>query len=216
MSTSPPRRTRSKESSIASSYAIVTAPAVDLSMQELREFSEMDMEQNKNKAELDRLIKKHGADNILINALRLNNNKIDSWGNFITKLRSMAPIDMTKLQWLDLSFNKFTTIEPSIAKLKGLRKLHLHANLIRDIRDVQKLVDLPELADLTLHGNPIEERGRGKYRNYIIGNLPRLRSLDFTPLTERDKALASSFCRNTSLMKTVFTDDEKGRQREPK
>ena len=99
MSTSPPpRRSRAKESSIASSYSVVTAPAVDLSMQELREFSEMDMEQNKNKAELDRLIKKHGADNVLINALRLNNNKIDSWSNFITKLRIMAPIDMTKLQ----------------------------------------------------------------------------------------------------------------------
>ncbi|OHT11884.1 Leucine-rich repeat-containing protein 51 [Tritrichomonas foetus] len=214
--TTPPKRQRPKESTIASAYAIVTAPAVDLSMQELREFSEMDMEQNKNKAELDRLIKRNGADRILINALRLNNNKIDAWGGFITKIRSMSPIDISKLQWLDLSFNKFTTIEPTIAKLKGLRKLHLHANLIHDIRDVQKLVELPELVDLTLHGNPIEERGRGKYRNYIIGQLPNLRSLDFTPLTERDKALASSYCKNYSLMKGVFTDEERGRNKDPK
>lgn len=211
MATSPPRRQKPKESPISSSYAVVTAPPIDLSMQELREFTEMDMEQNKNKAELDKLIKRNGVDNVLINCLRLNNNKIDSWTGFLTKLRSMTPIDITRIQWLDLSFNKFTTIETSISRLKGLRKLYLHANQIKDIRDVQKLADLPELIDVTLHGNPIEERGRGKYRNYIIGTLPTLKSLDFTPLTERDKAIAGSFCKNQSLLKTVFTDDEKGK-----
>ena len=81
------------------------------------------------------------------------------------------------------------------------------------IRDVQKLVELPKLRDLTLHGNPIEDRGRGKYRNFIIAQLPNLRSLDFTPLTQRDKGIAGSFCKNGSLMKTVFTDEERGRAR---
>ena len=211
MSTTTERQ-RPKKSSISSLYQVVTAPAVDLSMQELREFSEMDMEQNKNKAELEKLIKKHGSENVVVNALRLNNNKIDSWGSFLTKLRSMAPLDVSRLQWLDLSFNKLTTIEASISRLKALKKLQLHANLIHDIRDVQKLVDLPDLQDLTLHGNPIEERGRGKYRNYIIGLMPRLRSLDFTPLTERDKALAASYMKNDTLRKGIFTDEEKGKK----
>ena len=202
-----------KRASVASSYAIITAPAIDLSMQELREFSEMAMDQNKNKAELEKLIKRHGQEKVLINALRLNNNKIASWLNFLSTLRTMAPLDINQIEWLDLSFNQLQTIEASITKLKGLTKLHLHANQIHDIRDVQKLVELPKLRDLTLHGNPIEDRGRGKYRNFIIAQLPNLRSLDFTPLTQRDKGIAGSFCKNGSLMKTVFTDEERGRAR---
>jgi Leucine-rich repeat (LRR) protein len=198
-----------RESMVAQAYAIVTAPCVDLSMQELREFSEMSMEQNKNKAELERLIRQHGVANVSVNALRLNNNKIAGWLNFLSTLRSMAPLEFTKLEWLDLSFNQLQSIEPSIGRLKGLTKLHLHANQIRDIRDVQKLVDLPRLRDLTLHGNPIEERGRGKYRNFIIAQLPNLRSLDFTSLTERDKGIAASFCHNTTLLKSVFTEEER-------
>jgi hypothetical protein len=203
-----------KESIVAASYAIVTAPCVDLSMQELREFSEMSMEQNKNKAELDRLLRQHGPANVSVNALRLNNNKIAGWLNFLSTLRNMAPLDFSKLEWLDLSFNQLQSIEPSVGRLKGLTKLHLHANQIRDIRDVQKLVDLPRLRDLTLHGNPIEERGRGKYRNYIIAQLPNLRSLDFTSLTERDKGIAKSFCQNGTLLKSVFTDEERGKSRD--
>lgn len=202
-----------KRASVASSYAIITAPAIDLSMQELREFSEMAMDQNKNKAELEKLIKRHGQEKVLINALRLNNNKIASWLNFLSTLRTMAPLDINQIEWLDLSFNQLQTIEASITKLKGLTKLHLHANQIHDIRDVQKLGELPKLRDLTLHGNPIEDRGRGKYRNFIIAQLPNLRSLDFTPLTQRDKGIAGSFCKNGSLMKTVFTDEERGRAR---
>jgi Leucine-rich repeat (LRR) protein len=145
----------------------------------------------------------------VINSLRLNNNKISGWVSFLATLRGMVPIDFTKIEWLDLSFNQLQGIEASVARLKGLSKLHLHANQIRDIHDVQKLVELPRLRDLTLHGNPIEERGRGKYRNFIISTLPNLRSLDFTSLTERDKGIAQSFCSNQSLRRTVFTDDEK-------
>lgn len=210
----PPRSKKPKErvSSIAASYAVVTAPCVDLSMQELRELAEMSMDQNKNKKELDRLIKRHGQENVVINCIRLNNNKIASWMSFLSTLRTMQPIDITRIEWLDLSFNQLQTIEPSITKLKGLAKLHLHANQIRDIRDVQKLVELPNLTDLTLHGNPIEDRGRGKYRNYIISQLPNLRSLDFTSLTERDKGIARSFCCNGTLLKSVFTDEERGRR----
>jgi hypothetical protein len=178
-------------------------------MQELREFSEMSMEQNKNKDELEQLIKKHGSQNVLINSLRLNNNKIAGWGSFFATLRGMVPIDHMRIEWLDLSFNQLQGIEVSVARLKGLSKLHLHANQIRDIHDVQKLTDLPKLRDLTLHGNPIEERGRGKYRNFIIATLPNLRSLDFTTLTERDKGIAQSFCANQSLRRTVFTDEER-------
>jgi hypothetical protein len=209
-------KAKPRESTIAASYQVVTAPCIDLSMQELREFSEMTMEQNKNKDGLERLLKRHGPENVVINAVRLNNNKIAGWLNFLSTLRTMSPIDFTRLEWLDLSFNQLQTIETSIGRLKSLSKLHLHANQIRDIRDVQKLTDLPRLRDLTLHGNPIEERGRGKYRNFIIAQLPNLRSLDFTSLTDRDKGIAQSFCHNATLLKTVFTEEERGKTKDQK
>lgn len=210
------KRAKPKGSSIASSYAITTAPCVDLSMQELRDFHEMSMDQNKNKAELDRLIKKHGTDNIVINSIRLNNNKIANWTKFVSTLKEMVPIDINRIEWLDLSFNQLENIDPRISKLVSLRKLHLHANKIANINDVQILVDLPQLRDLTLHGNPIEDRGRGKYRNFIISLMPKLRSLDFTSLTERDKGIAQSFCANTTLRQSIFTDEEKKAKKDGK
>ncbi|KAH0786078.1 Leucine-rich repeat-containing protein 51 [Histomonas meleagridis] len=183
-------------------------------MQELREFSEMSLEQNKNKTELDRLIRRHGADKVIVNCLRVNNNKISSWINFLSTLRSMPVIDLNNIAWIDLSFNQLQSIESSICKLKNLQMLHLHGNQIHDIRDVTKLTELTQLRDLTLHGNPIEERGRGKYRNFIIGTLPHLRSLDFTSLTERDKSSAISFCSNPSLLRSVLTDEERKKKPE--
>ena len=208
----PPERERKKVSPIASNYSTITAPPIDLSMRELREFSEMKLDENQNAAETERLIKKHGKDNVIINAVRLNNNKIASWVNFIGSLKTM--VDIAQIQWLDLSFNQLQTIEPSIGRLRGLRKLHLHANKITDITDVQKLQELENLKDLTLHGNPIEDRGRQKYRNYIISLLPQLHSLDFTPLTSRDKAIAQSFCSNPSLRRQCLTDAERNKKRE--
>jgi Leucine-rich repeat (LRR) protein len=214
VSISPAKKPKPKESTIAALYQVVTAPCVDLSMQELREFAEMSLEQNKNKTEFERLTRQHGSANIIVNAIRLNNNKIAGWANFLSTLKRL-PVDVHRIEWLDLSFNQLQTIEPSIGKLKGLVKLHLHANQIRDIHDVQKLADLRLLTDLTLHGNPIAERGRGKYRSFIIGQLKNLRSLDFTSLTERDHGLAESFCRNPTLMKSIWTDDERGKGKDP-
>lgn len=204
--------TKKGVSSIAASYSKITAPPIDLSMRELREFSEMKMDENQNAEELKRLIKKHGQENVIINAVRLNNNKISAWPNFIGSLKVM--VEITQIQWLDLSFNQLQTIEPVIGRLRGLVKLHLHANKISDITDVMRLQELENLRDLTLHGNPIEDRGRQKYRNYIISCLPKLNSLDFTSLTSRDKAIAESFCKNPVLRKSCLTDAEKNKKKE--
>lgn len=203
---------KNKASSIASTYSVITAPAVDLSMRELREFSEMKLDENQNSEKTEKLIKKYGKDNVIINSVRLNNNKISNWVNFITSLRAM--VDINQIQWLDLSFNQLGTIEDSLTRLKSLRKLHLHANKITDIQDVLKLSKLEFLKDLTLHGNPIEDRGRTKYRNFIISALPTLNSLDFTSLTSRDKSIASSFCENPVLKKSCLTDAEKAKRKD--
>lgn len=179
-------------------------------MRELREFSEMKKDEDKNAEETERMIKKHGAEQVLVNCLRLNNNKISSWTRFTTSVRSI--INPAQISWLDLSFNQLPTIDPALTGLTNLRKLHLHANCITNILDVQNLTELQRLTDLTLHGNPIEERGRQKYKSFIIGTLPNLRSLDFTPLTARDKALAQTFYSNPSLKRTIMTEEDKPKQ----
>jgi hypothetical protein len=36
-----------------------------------------------------------------------------------------------------------------------------------------------------------------------------VRSFDFTSLTERDKEIAASFCQNGTVLKNVFTKEER-------
>jgi hypothetical protein len=55
---------------------------------------------------------------------------------------------------------------------------------------VKPLALLPNLSNLTLHGNPIEERvykEKKFYRNYIIHLLPGLHKLDFSGITKADR-----------------------------
>ncbi len=60
------------------------------------------------------------------------------------------------LQWLDLSYNYLTEIEDEILEFKQLKVLYLHGNYIKCLEDTRKLQLLPNLANLTLYGNPIE------------------------------------------------------------
>ena len=90
------------------------------------------------------------------------------------------------LTWLDLSFNKLTTISRELAEFSSLKIMYLHGNMLKDLGKVlQTLRCLPQLYSLTLHGNPLEEHK--KYRLKILNGLPQLRSLDFTNVTVSDK-----------------------------
>lgn len=67
-----------------------------------------------------------------------------------------------------------------------LKILYLHANSIEKLSEIDKLAALPELINVTLHGNPIENiRG---YRQHIIFMLPHLKTLDFTAITNQDRS----------------------------
>lgn len=57
--------------------------------------------------------------------------------------------------------------------------------------EIDKLAGLPNLTNLTLHGNPIEEKE--DYKQYVLAVLPGLRSLDFYRITEQDRATAQTW-----------------------
>jgi Leucine-rich repeat (LRR) protein len=90
------------------------------------------------------------------------------------------------LTWLDLSFNKLTSLSAELVELSSLKIMYLHGNLLTELGKVlQTLRNLSQLYSLTLHGNPLEEHK--KYRARILSTLPQLRSLDFTNVTLSDK-----------------------------
>ncbi|GAB0181050.1 leucine-rich repeat-containing protein 51 [Grus japonensis] len=95
-----------------------------------------------------------------------------------------------QLRWLDLSFNRLTTIDPVLTTLRALQSLQLHGNGIGSLAEVDKLGVLLRLRRLTLHGNPMEEQ-RG-YRSYVLSLLPHLTSLDFTGVTRQDRQDAAT------------------------
>jgi Leucine-rich repeat (LRR) protein len=90
------------------------------------------------------------------------------------------------LTWLDLSFNKLTSLSTELAEFSSLKIMYLHGNLLTELGKVlQTLRNLSQLYSLTLHGNPLEEHK--KYRTRILSSLPQLRCLDFTNVTVSDK-----------------------------
>ncbi|KAM6932909.1 leucine-rich repeat-containing protein 51 [Xenentodon cancila] len=120
-------------------------------------------------------------------SLRLSNNNISDLNELqATVIHFLA--EPSHLAWLDLSFNKITHIEQILSELHGLRVLYLHGNQIFALSEVDRLGLLPHLHSLTLHGNPIETNK--KYRNRVISALPKLKSMDFSAVTQQERIMA--------------------------
>ncbi|KAF6209877.1 hypothetical protein GE061_015630 [Apolygus lucorum] len=118
-------------------------------------------------------------------SLRLNNNYLDNINGIHATALQLLELP-EKLTWLDLSFNKLTSLAPELASLKSLKIIYLHGNHLVDLPSVLKPLKLLDgLYSLTLHGNPLEER-KG-YRNKVIATLPSLKSLDFNNVTSADR-----------------------------
>ncbi|KAI3365270.1 hypothetical protein L3Q82_010356 [Scortum barcoo] len=100
------------------------------------------------------------------------------------------------LGWLDLSCNKFTSIDPVLCELRELRVLYLHGNGIWDLSEVDKLGELQHLHSITLHGNAIETH-RG-YRNHVISALPQLKTMDFSCVTREERVLTEVWFQSSS------------------
>merc|ERR1711985_121376 len=89
---------------------------------------------------------------------------------------------LMNLQWIDLSHNHLTTIEPVLTKYTNLKAIYLHGNRIKCLPSVDRLRRLPKLISLTLNGNPIE--ACRIYRRFVIGALPNLRKIDHSTVTD--------------------------------
>ncbi|CAD5120469.1 DgyrCDS9036 [Dimorphilus gyrociliatus] len=87
--------------------------------------------------------------------IRLNNNLISKLNDFTTFLSHII-INPDQLTWIDLSCNELPEIPLALGTINSLRILLLHGNQIKEIDEVDKLLNLPELHKLTLHGNPLE------------------------------------------------------------
>ncbi|CAG6004788.1 unnamed protein product [Menidia menidia] len=134
-----------------------------------------------------RPLKKNSEGKYLSASLRLSNNNIsDLYGLQRTVSHFLA--EPSNLAWLDLSFNKITHIDQALCELHELRVLYLHGNNISVLSEVDTLAVLPHLHSITLHGNPVETNKT--YRNRVIAALPRLKTMDFSGVTQQDRIMA--------------------------
>lgn len=132
------------------------------------------------------------------NAVKLNNNEFTSMKGLDLALAEVVH-DPAEVAWVDLSFNQLDRIDRVYAEFPGLQRLYLHANNITNLTDVDRLQELTQLRSLTLHGNPIQENKL--YRNYIISQIPWLRTLDFSAITRKDLDVAITWRKMTTIKK---------------
>mmetsp|Transcript_51597 Transcript_51597/g.145429 ORF Transcript_51597/g.145429 Transcript_51597/m.145429 type:complete len:269 (+) Transcript_51597:113-919(+) len=124
-------------------------------------------------------------------AVKLNNNNIETVQDLPMALDAVMDDPLRSCQWLDLSFNLLTSIEPAMLEFQQLKALYLHGNKIRSLPSVERLKKMGKLVSLTLNGNPIESYN--SYRMYVIGALPQLRSLDHSTIIDDEAQSARSW-----------------------
>lgn len=124
-------------------------------------------------------------------ACRLSNNSLLSLSGLSDAMELLLVAPLANIRWLDLSSNKLTTVSEELVKFPHLRTLNLHDNQLESFREIRKLSSLANLKNLTMHGNPIEEKKH--YRMYTITMMPALNKLDFSMVTGRDRASAASW-----------------------
>mmetsp|Transcript_19614 Transcript_19614/g.27676 ORF Transcript_19614/g.27676 Transcript_19614/m.27676 type:complete len:142 (+) Transcript_19614:1-426(+) len=108
-------------------------------------------------------------------------------------LETAMPSPLQNLQWLDVSFNHLTAVDPEILQFPNMKALYLHGNNLSKLGDVERLKKLPKLISLTMNGNPIQSAKI--YRCFILGCLPQLKSLDHTSITEEEASGAAGWYR---------------------
>ncbi|KAM4526310.1 leucine-rich repeat-containing protein 51-like [Fundulus diaphanus] len=139
-----------------------------------------------------RPLRTNSKNKYLSQALRLSNNNITNLVGLEFMLSHFLA-QPSMLGWLDLSFNKITSIDYVLGELKELRVLYLHGNDIWNLNEVNKLGGLSHLHTITLHGNAIENL-KG-YRSHVILALPHVKRMDFSAVTREEKVLANIWCK---------------------
>ncbi|XP_056467844.1 leucine rich repeat containing 51 isoform X3 [Gadus chalcogrammus] len=91
-----------------------------------------------------------------------------------------------------------------LCELGELRVLYLHGNSICNSSEVDRLVKLPFLHTITLHGNLIE--GDKGYRCRVISALAKLKMMDFSAVTPQDRSMANIWFQRNSCGKCKIKD----------
>merc|ERR1711904_20494 len=139
------------------------------------------------------------------NLAGMENLKILSLGrNLIKKLDNMDGLG-NKLEQLWISYNQLSSLS-GVEKLKCLKTLYVGNNKIADVKEVQRLCELPELEELVLFGNPyhlnlVQKEGELVYAQQVLELLPNLKKLDGVSSIEWDKKMNSG---NEKQLREVF------------
>lgn len=146
-----------------------------------------------------------------VNALLLNNNALRDLKDMYSTLCNYVLYEPDRLQWLNLSYNYLVKIDDEILQLQNLKTLQLHGNCIKDLEEVRKLNLLPELQNLSLNGNPIEEiKG---YRLYVLGMMYQhsetLRRFDSVIITKNEFDAVLVWNKKLLLQYDVLQDPKK-------
>ena len=142
---------------------------------------------------------------LLITSVKCNNNSFSDWVGFTEAINSCLTVP-GEAEFLDLSFNTLTTVDDQIANYSELSTLYLHGNKIAKIKDLRNLKSLTNLRKLTLHGNPVENVKN--YRMTVIAALPKLKQLDFTPITSNDRDLAETVAVRKARQRAAHREKE--------
>ncbi|XP_050361365.1 protein tilB [Nymphalis io] len=102
--------------------------------------------------------------------------------NLIAKIENLNKLK--NLTYLNLALNNIEVIE-NLERCESLEKLDLTLNFIGDIVSVESLVGNYNLANLYLTGNPCTDYDN--YRDFIIGTLPQLSTLDGKDIERSDR-----------------------------
>ncbi|CAL8351332.1 unnamed protein product [Lota lota] len=150
-----------------------------------------------------RPLKKNHENKYVSRSLRLNNNIITDLSGLHTAITHFLA-EPLQLAWLDLSFNDIAHIDPVLCELGELRVLYLHGNSICNLSEVDRLVKLPFLHTITLHGNFIE--GDKGYRCRVISALAKLKMMDFSAVTPQERSMANIWFQRNSCGKCKIKD----------
>lgn len=105
--------------------------------------------------------------------------------NLIAKIENLNKLK--NLVYLNLALNNIEVIE-NLERCESLRKLDLTLNFIGDIVSVETLIGNYSLESLYLTGNPCTDYDN--YKNFVIGTLPQLTSLDGKDIERSERIMA--------------------------
>jgi len=139
------------------------------------------------------------------NLAGMENLKILSLGrNLIKKLDNMDGLG-NKLEQLWVSYNQLSSLA-GVEKLKCLKVLYAGNNKIGDVKEVNRLMEVPDLEELVLFGNPfhmnsVQKEGELAYADQVMKILPNLKKLDGISCIEWKQKMESG---NEKQLREVF------------